>query len=91
MLTKGKNVMARTKAVTAKKVTKKVASKKVAKKVVKKVTGKVVKKTDPYQNDEFSWQEISVPLCGRKLYRPSMCAVNAKFIYLTGGNIDRIV
>ena len=36
------------------------------------------------ENNAFSSTDIT-PLSAKKLYNYSMCAVNAKFVYLTGG------
>ena len=39
------------------------------------------------QNNVFSCTEIS-SLSDTKIFNPSMCAVNAKFVYVTGGRSD---
>ena len=42
------------------------------------------------QNNEFSCTDVS-PLSATQLCGFSMCAVNAKFVYITGGRSDQVV
>ena len=41
------------------------------------------------ENNAFSSTDIT-PLSAKELYSYSMCAVNAEFVYLTGGNSARV-